>query len=136
MLVPLLLSVRPHATPRSAARQLLMCSDKPDGETFNVDVDSFYKNKGLPWNKDPEDDSEFNPEGGPLRRQILENESIFLPMEGYRWARPIMREAFAAASPSKSDNGWLSSLDGFRELMQSVGALGLRALVSVVRLPC
>ena len=40
MLVPLLLSVRPHATPRSAARQLLMCSDKPDGETFNVNGDT------------------------------------------------------------------------------------------------
>ena len=108
---------------RTSGERLRMSDDKPEEESkaFNVDVDSFFQNKGLPWNKDPSEEGVYDPAGGSIRKQILDNGSILLPLEGYRFARPIMKKAFAAASRSGSDNGWIDSLDEFKLLMKSVG---------------
>ena len=63
----------------------------------------------------------FDLDAGPLRKQILDNGNVFLPMDGYRKLRPAMKMAFAAVSRDGTDNGWIASLGEFTQLMRSVG---------------
>ena len=63
----------------------------------------------------------FDPEQGSLRRQLLDKSTLLDVMKGYRMLRPAMKTAFSGVSRDKTDNGWIETLDEFRQLMQSVG---------------
>ena len=63
----------------------------------------------------------FDPEQGSLRRQLLDKSTLLDVMKGYCMLRPAMKTAFSGVSRDKTDNGWIETLDEFRQLMQSVG---------------